>query len=181
MMDLDAIRKGLREKIEALEEHLLGPHNHALSTRRHWRWGGSGDMAICVSGPHRGACIDFRDDWRGDPIRLIERERRCCFRDALAWASGWLGIDASYKPNPETERQRRLEREQRLRELAVEDARDNARKTRKAQELWGETAARSNRLPRWMMLRESHGNLSGSSTHGTSAREGRGDRLVQCM
>lgn len=136
MADLDAIRAGLRDQIEALSEHLLGPRNRALSNPRHWRWGGSGGLSICVNGPHRGACIDFRDGWKGDPLGLVMRERRCDFKAVLAWAGSWLGIDASYAPDPEAERQRRQEREQRQREQAAEDARDNARRIRKAQELW---------------------------------------------
>jgi hypothetical protein len=137
MADLDAVRQGLRENIEALAEHLLGPHNHALSTRRHWRWGGSGGLSICITGPHRGACIDFRDGWRGDPLALVMREIRCDFKAALTWSGSWLGIDAgNYKPDPVAERRRQQEREQRQREQAAEDARDNARRIKKAQALW---------------------------------------------
>ena len=36
-------------------------------------------LMICVNGQHRGACVDFRDDWKGDPLALVMRERRYDF------------------------------------------------------------------------------------------------------
>jgi putative DNA primase/helicase len=136
MGDLDEIRRRLRERIRDLAEVLLGKPNRAMSTRSNWRWGGKGSISIQVSGKDRGACVCFEDGWKGDPIGLIQREHRCDFKQAIAWAAGWLGIDTNYKPDTAADERRQKEREEQRARDAEEDAANQARRIRIAQKLW---------------------------------------------
>jgi hypothetical protein len=38
-IDLGELRAALLDRLEALAESLLGPHNRARSRRTQWRWG----------------------------------------------------------------------------------------------------------------------------------------------
>jgi putative DNA primase/helicase len=134
--DLDEIRRRLRDRITDLAEVLLGKLNRAASTRTNWRWGGQGSMSIQVSGKDRGACVCFEDGWKGDPIGLIQREHHCDFKQAIAWAAGWLGIDATYKADTAAEALRQKEREEQRARDAEEDAANQARRIGIAQKLW---------------------------------------------
>lgn len=91
--DLGDLRAALRADAPAVAEALLGPPNKALSSRSEWRWGSKGSLALELQGPKRGQWFDHEAGEGGGLLDLIQREKRCNFVDALAWARNWTGAD----------------------------------------------------------------------------------------
>jgi len=133
--DLDALKQALVDRIKNLAVELLAEPNRNHSSRRQWRWGTNGSLALEIGGPKRGLFKDFEAaDEGGDLFALIMRERRCNFRDAVTFARNWLGwadgqVPAGYSvPLAERDRQK-AERE-------AAEAADREARIGKAQRLW---------------------------------------------
>jgi hypothetical protein len=141
-VDLDEIRRRLRDNVRTVTEALLGDHNKALSSRNVWRWGSTGKMVVFISGQKLGACKCFADEWKGDLFNLIERERHCDFKEAIDWAARFLGIDTTTAYQPDAaDQQRQQKREHKRRKAAADDADDEARRIGRAQALWSQRVA----------------------------------------
>jgi len=87
--DLAELRAALRVNAAEVAEHLLGPPSYR--SRAEWRWGRKGSFALAIAGPKAGLWHDHESGTGGDILDLIRRERRCDFRDAVAWARDFLG------------------------------------------------------------------------------------------
>src|SRR4051812_16630610 len=79
----------LSERADDLALALLGEPNRALSTRRTWRYGNKGSLAVEISGPKRGKWFDHERSEGSDALGLVQRVygRSSAFR----WAREWLG------------------------------------------------------------------------------------------
>jgi phage/plasmid primase-like uncharacterized protein len=71
----------------------LGDRNSSLCSRTEWRWRGKGSLSVRVAGPRLGYWFDHEAGIGGDALALVQREQRCTFPEALAWAAEWLRSD----------------------------------------------------------------------------------------
>lgn len=97
-IDAAEVSRCLADRAEALAEALLGDPSHR--GRSEWRWGSRGSLALATAGEKRGFWRDHERGEGGDLLKLIRRERRCTFAEALAWALAWLGDAVPERPNP---------------------------------------------------------------------------------
>jgi hypothetical protein len=86
---IETLRVSLRARCAEAAERLLG--TPTFRSRHEWRWGRRGSLALAVAGAKAGLWHDHESGEGGDLLDLIQRERRCGFRDALAWARGFVG------------------------------------------------------------------------------------------
>ena len=98
--DLGELRDLLRDRIEALAVELLGEHNRTLSTRKRWRWGGNGSLAVELTGRKQGAWYSHEGGAGGGPLDLIRHANGGDLADAIAWARGWIGQAEEPRPRP---------------------------------------------------------------------------------
>jgi phage/plasmid primase-like uncharacterized protein len=118
--DLDTIRATLRARAAEVAERLLG--QPTWRGRAELRWGRRGSLALAIAGPKAGLWRDHERGEGGDVISLVQRESRCSFRDAVAWARAFLGEPAPDRPAP--------------RPTVSPAAPDDAERERAALELW---------------------------------------------
>ena len=85
----DNLRTALRARAAEIGEALLG--KPTFRGRSELRWGRKGSLALAVAGPRAGLWCDHEAGEGGDLLALIQRERRCDFPAALAWARAFLG------------------------------------------------------------------------------------------
>jgi putative DNA primase/helicase len=110
--DRDDLHAALTARLESLAEALLGAPNPAVSSKREWRWGTKGSLAVVMRGPKRGAWISREDDSKGYAFDLIMRVQRCGFAEAKAWARTWVGGAAPSRTPRPTEAARLAARQQ---------------------------------------------------------------------
>ncbi len=89
MLDVSALRALLVERAEELALTLLGEPSQR--SRREWRWGTRGSLALVIAGERRGLWHDHESGEGGGLLKLIRHERRCSFPEAVVWATAWLG------------------------------------------------------------------------------------------
>ena len=118
--DLGELRDLLRDRIEALAVELLGEHNKALSTRKTWRWGGKGSLAVELTGRKQGAWYSHEAGAGGGPLDLIRHAKGGGLASAMAWARNWIG-KAEEAPRPPPRRPEPAADPER--ETAIADAR----------------------------------------------------------
>jgi putative DNA primase/helicase len=87
--DLETIRALLRARAAEVGETLLGPPSYR--SRSEFRWGRKGSLSLAIAGERAGLWHDYEAGTGGDLLALVMRERRCGFRNAVAWARGFLG------------------------------------------------------------------------------------------
>jgi ATP-dependent exoDNAse (exonuclease V) alpha subunit len=86
----EEIQEALSARIQDLATDLLG--NPTSRTRNQWRFGRKGSICVNVSGNHQGKYYNFETGTGGSVLNLIqEQQNLASFKDALAWASQWLG------------------------------------------------------------------------------------------
>jgi Toprim domain len=131
--DVSIIAQQLRDRIEALVEHLLPAG--IMVRRQYWRVGsllGERGQSLCVylAGARRGRWRDFSSGEHGDALDLVTHIM--CngeVGEAIKWARGWLGIGeidpAERKKLAERAEKRRAER-QRQAEREAAHNRDDA-------------------------------------------------------
>jgi hypothetical protein len=83
----------LGRHIERIALALLGEPNRGLSTRDQLRYGAHGSLAIELAGEQAGAWYDHEREEGGGALDLIQRERKCDPKGALAWLRDELGIE----------------------------------------------------------------------------------------
>jgi len=97
--DIETIRAALRARAVEVAEALFGPPSYR--SRREFRWGRKGSLSLAIAGECAGLWHCHESGTGGDLLDLIARERGCGFRDALAWARGFVGEPPpSRKPRP---------------------------------------------------------------------------------
>ena len=95
-IDLKAIRLALLDRLPQLVEALGA--SIASSSKRHLRLGRrSGSLVIDLIGPKRGLWFDHSRQVGGDLLELIRAVQDCTFKEALYWATNWLGEDSLAK------------------------------------------------------------------------------------
>jgi hypothetical protein len=85
------LRAALSRRAADLALHLLGEPNRVLSVKSQWRYGKNGSLCINTAGNRAGLWFDHENDEGSDQFGLIMRERRCEFREAVAFARMFLG------------------------------------------------------------------------------------------
>ena len=136
---LEELRPALRSGIADLAEKLLGPPNKDTRRKREWRWGSKGSFRIYVGGPKQGACADFDGEWKGDPLALIMRERRCDFIGAVQYGCSFAGLafDGQATPeDPSIRAEREAERAKQKAEREAEQEADESTRIAHARRLW---------------------------------------------
>jgi hypothetical protein len=124
--DIEPLRSALRDRAGELGEAMLGAPSYR--GRAEWRWGRRGSLALVVSGERRGQWFDHERGEGGDLLDLVQRERRCGFPEALAWALAWLGEAPLPKPPERRE----------ARQRPPEGQREGGFTIRLARRLWAE-------------------------------------------
>ena len=94
-IDIAAVRDTLPAYASDIARMLLGEPNRAMSSRREWRFGNKGSLAIVIEGAKRGLWKDHETSAGGDLFALIQRERGGNFMDAVAFASDFVGLAAA--------------------------------------------------------------------------------------
>jgi len=97
--DIETLRVALRARAAEVAEYLLGPPT--FRSRIENRWGRRGSLALAIAGERAGQWYCHESGTGGDLLGLIQRVKRCDFRDALAWARAFLGeAQPSREPSP---------------------------------------------------------------------------------
>lgn len=86
---MDDLRAALALRAAEIAQALLGPPTYR--SRSELRWRRRGSLAMVISGSKAGLWHDHESGEGGDIIALIQRERRCGFAQAVAWARSVLG------------------------------------------------------------------------------------------
>ena len=119
----DAGRLALRAVSPAIVTALLGRHNKQLSNDSEMRWGNKGSFSLCTKGAKAGFWYSHEEKDGGDMVKLIMRELKCSFTEALEFAA------------PFVNGQRPLLR---IGTKAEDEAEDEAR-TEKALKIWSQS------------------------------------------
>lgn len=93
--DLDACRAALRSRAADLAILLVGHPNRSMSSKREFRFGKKGSLAVVISGLKSGCWYDHKSGEGGDLFDLIQRERGGTFANALEFARGFVGSTPS--------------------------------------------------------------------------------------
>jgi putative DNA primase/helicase len=87
----DTGRDALRDAAADIIADFRGPYNRKLSSRKEMRWGTFGSFSLVISGPKQGLWHDHESNRGGDIIEFIKTELHCSFREALDYASHYVG------------------------------------------------------------------------------------------
>ena len=141
---LDEIKASLRDDAENLFRTLFGEPNRDTLRRQEWRWGTHGSLAAIVrdgNGKRRGSFYTHEGSQGGSPLDAIMFARGCGFRDAVGWATHWLGLDApGYTPPPVNDAV--LEERARQRAQQEREAEEHRRqRTETAARIWAESVS----------------------------------------
>ena len=88
---LRALARHLDARAGEVATALLGEPTQR--TRRTWRWGSKGSLALEVAGPKAGRWFDHERGEGGDMLALIARERRAGLSEAAGWGRRFLGLE----------------------------------------------------------------------------------------
>jgi hypothetical protein len=108
--NLAVIRDRLIERAGEIAIAFMGEPNRGMSSKRELRFGRHGSLAIAIAGPKAGLWHDHEIGEGGDLFKLIERERRVGFADALKIAADLLAMPEQprhapqFRPVPSTSR-----------------------------------------------------------------------------
>lgn len=91
--DLAALKTALADNAETLLVELFGEPNSRRG--REWRWGSKGSVAYRFD---RRTFWNFEMDAGGSLLDAIMLANGCSFPQAVTWARGWLGDDATPRP-----------------------------------------------------------------------------------
>jgi len=87
---ISALDGELRGKIRDLVDHLFHERPSQVS-QREIRFGSKGSLTVALSGQDQGSFYDFEEQKGGGPITLIERQKNCSRKEAIAWAQDFVG------------------------------------------------------------------------------------------
>jgi Ti-type conjugative transfer relaxase TraA len=90
-LDAKVINKLLQHKAREVAEYLLGEPNKHLSDERQLRFGNKGSLSISIAGEKAGLFHNFETGESGNLITLIQKEKNMNFKEALQYASTFLG------------------------------------------------------------------------------------------
>ena len=85
----EEVNKQLSERIYELATHFLGKPTG--KNRDHIRFGSNGSMSVAIKGPKQGQHYSFETGIGGMPLDLIQQQMNYEPRDAIKWATDWLG------------------------------------------------------------------------------------------
>jgi hypothetical protein len=80
-------------RIEEMARRLLGEPNHAISTRRQWRYGARGSLSIEVCGGRRGSWYDHEEGVGGGPWQLVTVKGGMSPAEAMDWLRREFGAE----------------------------------------------------------------------------------------
>jgi len=124
---IDEIDYRLRERVGELVVSVSG--QTGIRRGNEMRFGNKGGLKVDISGADKGRITPFDGAGKGmTPFQYIQSEMRCSFPEAVQWAAKWLGLSPDFKPDPETDRRRK---EQRERDRQETDAREQAERSRR--------------------------------------------------
>lgn len=85
----DEVNKQLSDRMYELATHILGKPTG--KNRDGLRFGRNGSMSVAIKGPNQGKHYSFETGMGGRPLDLIQQQMNLEPRDALNWATDWLG------------------------------------------------------------------------------------------
>ncbi len=98
--DMTNIAAALTTRAAEVARALLGEPNRPLSSKREFRFGRKGSLAVVTQGTKAGSWYDYENDVGGDLLDLIRREHNGSFRTAIQYAHRFIDhlplIRASY-------------------------------------------------------------------------------------
>ena len=90
--DANVVASKLQDRTKELAVHLLGDCNSLMSNRTTLRFGGTGKIAVTISGAKAGLWHDFSTGEGGNVFSLIQREKGGNFKESVEYAANFLGI-----------------------------------------------------------------------------------------
>ena len=93
------LRQEVKWSAEKIARDLLGEPNKQLSDGNSLRFGGSGSIAVRISGEKCGSWYDFKEGKGGDLFDLVQERRSCDFKEAANYLRDSLGIENSHTSN----------------------------------------------------------------------------------
>lgn len=136
------IKAALQSRVLQLVKELLPSGDHGFRHRAPAAWfptnprrndRAPGSFKVWLTGPAAGAWKDYASGEKGDIIDLVMLVKGGERADAIAWAKDWLGLQTV---DPKTLERMRRDAEARKREEAKRALEGDARKMRRAFELW---------------------------------------------
>jgi hypothetical protein len=97
--DLEDLRRRLLAELELLVETLFGEPNKQMSTRRQFRFGARGSLAVELA-RNRGAWFSHEAGKGGDVFDMIAYATNQDFSGAVRWAREWLRMAPAERPAP---------------------------------------------------------------------------------
>jgi len=85
----DEVNKQLSDRMYELATHILGKPTG--KNRDGLRFGRNGSMSVAVKGSNQGKHYSFETGMGGRPLDLIQQQMNLEPKDALKWATDWLG------------------------------------------------------------------------------------------
>jgi Ti-type conjugative transfer relaxase TraA len=113
--DIDKLSQYLKDDVKTLATHLLGDENKHLSSHKELRFGQKGSLVVTLQGARQGQWFDHEAGEGGNMFKLIEREHRCDFKQALEIANNWtkgaaeVYVERLHEKQPSTERSEAVE------------------------------------------------------------------------
>ena len=86
------LRQEVKWSAEKVARDLLGEPNKHLSNGSTLRFGGSGSIAVKISGEKSGSWYDFKEGKGGDLFDLVQERKNCDFKEAANYLRSSLGI-----------------------------------------------------------------------------------------
>ncbi len=85
----EELNKQLSDRVYELATHILG--KPTSKNRDSLRFGSNGSMCVAIKGPKQGQHYSFETRIGGGPLDLIQQQMNFELRDAIKWATEWLG------------------------------------------------------------------------------------------
>lgn len=139
MTDLLQLKDRLLDRGDELLSALpLPTRTKHMAGRGEHRFGAKGSLHVILKGPRAGRCINYESGEHGSLLDLIQWTRGGTVKDAIEWASGWLGLtDVQRDRVSEEDRRRRdAERKKAKEKAAAEEAKEKEEERAKAFRLW---------------------------------------------
>lgn len=93
------LRQEVKWSAEKIAREMLGEPNKQLSDGSNLRFGGSGSIAVRISGDKCGNWYDFKEGKGGDLFDLVQHQRGGEFKEVANYLRGFLGIGNSNTSN----------------------------------------------------------------------------------
>lgn len=100
--ETNIVRSALHNSMPDLARSLCGDPNRLMSNRSEWRFGKFGSLSVVIAGRKVGSWYDHEAGTGGGVFDLISHRFNLSFREALEWATRFVGscAEVGYAPQP---------------------------------------------------------------------------------